>query len=70
VRRAELFDRPTEVEGENGLEDWLIVFGGAMNLTPEQRSEIARRLRGRMYRDGKWTLDYRRLRMVAVKHAP
>jgi trans-aconitate methyltransferase len=67
VCMAELFDRPTEVEGENGLEDWLIVFGGAMNLTPEQRGEIARRLRGRMYRDGKWSLDYRRLRMVAVR---
>jgi trans-aconitate 2-methyltransferase len=67
VRMAELFDRPTEVEGENGLEDWLIVFGGAMNLTAEQRAEIARRLRGRMYRDGKWTLDYRRLRMVAIR---
>jgi trans-aconitate methyltransferase len=67
VCMAELFDRPTAVEGENGLEDWLMVFGGAMNLSSEQRGEIARRLRGRMYRDGKWTLDYRRLRMVAVR---
>lgn len=66
VRMAELFDRPTDVEGENGLEDWLIVFGNAMNLSAEQRGEIARRLRARMYRAGQWTLDYRRLRMIAV----
>jgi trans-aconitate methyltransferase len=67
VRMATLFDRPTEVEGENGLEDWLVMFGSALNLTAEQRAEIARRLRGRMYREGRWTLDYRRLRMVAVR---
>jgi trans-aconitate methyltransferase len=67
VRMATLFDRPTEVDGENGLEDWLVMFGGSMKLTAEQRGEIARRLRGRMYRDGHWILDYRRLRVVAIR---
>jgi trans-aconitate methyltransferase len=67
VNMAVLFNRPTEVEGESGLEDWLVMFASAMNLTAEQRGGIARRLRGRMYRDGKWTLDYRRLRMIAVR---
>ena len=67
VRMAELFDRPTEVAGENGLADWLVMFGGALGLTAEQRSEIARRLRGPMYRDENWVLDYRRLRMVAFR---
>lgn len=64
---ATLFDRPTVVEGENGLEDWLVMFGGVLNLTAEQRAEIVRRLQGRMYRDGNWVLDYRRLRVAAVK---
>jgi trans-aconitate 2-methyltransferase len=67
IRLAALFDRPTELEGENGLEDWLVMFGSSMGLTPEQRAEIARRLRGRIYRDGRWILDYRRLRIAAVK---
>ena len=62
--------RPTEVAGDNGLEDWLVMFGGAMNLTAEQRREIARRLRGSMYRYGNWILDYRRLRVVAIRRAP
>jgi trans-aconitate 2-methyltransferase len=70
VRMAELFDRPTEVAGENGLEDWLVMFGGAMGLSAEQRGEIAGRLRGRMYRDGNWILDYRRLRVAAIRRAP
>ncbi len=68
VREAALFDRPTEVEGENGLEDWLVTFASAMNLTAQQRGEIARRLRSRMFHDGKWTLDYRRLRMIAMRN--
>lgn len=67
VQFATLFDRPTVVEGENGLEDWLVMFGGVLNLTAEQRAEIVRRLQGRMYRDGNWVLDYRRLRVAAVK---
>lgn len=67
VRAAELFDRPTEVEGENGLEDWLMVFAGSLGLKPGQRREIAGRALGRMYRDGRWILDYRRLRMMAVR---
>jgi trans-aconitate methyltransferase len=64
VRRAELFDRPTEIE--SSLEDWLETFGGSMALTAAQRAAIADRLRGRLFRDGRWVLDYRRLRIVAV----
>ena len=67
VRFAALFDRPTILEGESGMEDWLVMFGGAWNLSASQRAEAARLLRGRMYRDGSWILDYRRLRISAVK---
>jgi trans-aconitate methyltransferase len=67
VRTATLFDRPTEVAGENGLEDWLVMFGSGLGLSAEQRGEVARRLRGRMYREGSWILDYRRLRVVAIR---
>jgi len=72
VRQANLFDRPTPVEGEHGMEDWLQMFGGSFfrdmspTLAKEKISEIAGRLRPTCYRDGVWTLDYRRLRVVAV----
>jgi len=70
---ATLFDRPTEVEGENGLEDWLVMFGGALfsgmseARTRKVRRTVADRMRGTNYRDGRWILDYRRLRVHAVK---
>jgi trans-aconitate methyltransferase len=73
VRFATLFDRPTRVEGERGLEDWLIMFGDALfgargeSEKAEIRHAVADRLRPTSYRDGGWTIDYRRLRMIAVK---
>jgi trans-aconitate methyltransferase len=73
VRRAELFDRPTRVEGEDGMEHWLAFFGGSIVAgLPAQRQEeiwraVAQKLGPRCYRDGGWTLDYRRLRVVAIK---
>lgn len=72
-RMMTLFDRPTEVEGENGLEDWLIMFGSTLFRGMDEarqreiRRAIADRLRPAMYRDGSWWIDYRRLRVVAVK---
>jgi trans-aconitate methyltransferase len=65
VAFATLFDRPTLVEGKDGLEDWLKMFAGSMTNSPEVRREVANRLRQNMFRDGAWTLDYRRLRVIA-----
>jgi trans-aconitate 2-methyltransferase len=65
VAFATLFDRPTQVEGEDGLEDWLKMFAGSMAGSDDIRREVARRLRPTMFRDGVWTLDYRRLRVIA-----
>ncbi len=73
VRQAWLFDRPTQVEGEDGMENWLGVFarGAVAGMDPERAQEtfkaVSERLREHHYHDGAWTLDYRRLRMVAVK---
>ena len=75
VRFATLFDRPTTVEGENGLEDWLVMFGGKLfagigeEMQREIRREVVDRLRPVMYREGNWIVDYRRLRVVAVSAA-
>jgi hypothetical protein len=75
VRHAELFDRPTPLEGENGMEDWLRMFCGSFFKgmpAPEAAAkmrEVVRLLRPKQYRDGVWTVDYRRLRVVALKTA-
>lgn len=63
--RAILFDRPTPVAGEGGLEDWLEMY--IPGLDAGVRRAVVDQLRPRMYRDGVWTLDYRRLRVVALK---
>ncbi len=73
VRDASLFDRPTPLEGEDGLACWLRMFGGAYlgELAPERADEVVHRLvehlRPTLYRDGVWTVDYRRLRLVCVR---
>ncbi len=67
-----LFDRPTPLEdGERGLRNWLEMFGGAIteSLPKDQKESllegIQREALPALYRDGRWVLDYRRLRVVA-----
>jgi len=66
VRYATLFDRPTPVEGEDGMENWLAMYANSV-VNPDAARKIAAKLRSSLYHDGVWTMDYRRLRYVAVK---
>jgi len=74
VRIARLFDRPTILNnGEEGMRDWLSMFGTAM-FPEAERSEsetwiwdAAEKLKETLYDGTKWTADYRRLRIFAVK---
>jgi trans-aconitate methyltransferase len=71
VTFATLFDRPTPLEGEDGLRQWFVMFAGeALARVPENRREsffrhLEQELRPVLYRDGTWSADYRRLRVVA-----
>jgi trans-aconitate methyltransferase len=73
VRLAALLDRPTPLEGDSGLRDWVRMFGGSVlrAVHAERREEFLRAVeeaaRPVLYRDGTWTADYRRLRVVAVR---
>ncbi len=64
VLSALLFDRPTRVEGEDGLREWLGMFFKPP-LPPETVTHMEADLRNRLFRDGGWVLDYRRLRIMA-----
>jgi trans-aconitate methyltransferase len=71
---AVLFDRSTILEGgEHGLRSWLEMFGrfATEAITPEQRKEFVRMVEEfaapELFHNGVWTIDYRRLRLVAVK---
>lgn len=67
------FDRPTKMVGDEGLRLWLLMFAERFlePLTDVERNdvidEIVSRLRGRLFNEGEWVLDYRRLRFRARK---
>lgn len=63
---AVLFPRPTTIEGESAMRDWLKMFTSSF-LSEDRIPEIERTLRPRLYRDGSWIVDYVRLRLTARK---
>lgn len=72
VQYATLFDRPTELDGDDGLATWMAGFGDSLlaglSETEQQAviESVENRLRGDLFSEGSWTADYRRLRVVAV----
>jgi trans-aconitate methyltransferase len=69
---ASLFDRPTPLEdGDRGLRNWLNMFGGPFlekipaNLQEKFSSEVESQARYALFRNGRWVMDYRRLRVQA-----
>ena len=73
VKSALLFDRPTRLEGEKGLYDWIHMFiktpfaGTDASLQEEIIGSAAAALKDTLFHDGKWYADYVRLRCRAVK---
>ena len=73
VTYALLFDRPTKLEGEDGMRNWIRMFCESMfkdvpeALQEEALNRIETKLRNRLYIDDSWFVDYRRLRIVARK---
>jgi trans-aconitate methyltransferase len=74
VRFITLFDRPTVLaDGAAGLRNWIVMFGGdylakaGEAKREEFLSRVEEMLRPKLFRDGQWWCDYRRLRMVAYK---
>ncbi len=74
VQMALLFDRPTKLEeGEKGLRNWIQMFGDRIfaSVSEEVKQQVLQqteqRVRKRLFKDGNWFVDYRRLRIVAYK---
>jgi trans-aconitate methyltransferase len=73
VRLALLFDRPTPLEGPDGLRAWVRMFAGSTveSVPAERRDEFLRATEEAAWpalcgADG-WHADYRRLRIMAVR---
>ncbi len=73
IEYARHFDRPTPLNGPEGLRNWVQMFRNNIlqNLSPLQREQFLQRVediaRPQLFHDGKWWADYVRLRVVAVK---
>jgi trans-aconitate methyltransferase len=70
---AELFDRPTALDGTEGLKNWYRMFTGdffAGIPKPDMEdilTELNKKLEATHFAGDKWLADYRRLRIVAIK---
>lgn len=73
VEVALLFDRPTRLKGENGLEDWMEMFVAQSfeEFSPEEKAqmfdEVVEELRPVLWKPDGWYADYVRIRIKAVK---
>ncbi len=74
VAFAQLFDRPTELADETtGITDWILMFGKAFfNRVREEDiaailAEVQYELKSKLFKNGKWYADYKRLRIIAEK---
>ena len=70
---AQHFDRPTPLDGENGLKNWIQMFGNQLFIhvsdgaKDEIISNVEYKLKKELYRDGHWTADYKRIRVIGLK---
>lgn len=71
VQLARLYDRPTPLEGENGLYHWLQMFATRFwaDLSPPQTTELLTAILAlahpHLYQAGQWYADYRRIQVIA-----
>jgi trans-aconitate methyltransferase len=73
VMLAQHYDRPTKLNGEDGMRDWLEMFSPSLFEQVEMEvkeavfTKTVEQLRPALYKEGEWFADYKRLRIVAVK---
>jgi trans-aconitate methyltransferase len=76
ARFARLFDRPTKLEGADGMRNWLVMFCPWMfqqladlgdRAAQEVLDLIEKKLRDKQCVEGEWFVDYCRLRITAEK---
>lgn len=69
---AQHFDRPTPLVGENGLKNWIEMFGDQIfgNMDVDKKDYVITRvednLKGILYKEGNWIADYKRIRVIGI----
>lgn len=73
VTMAQHFDRLTPLEGEEGLKNWIHMFGQTIFKSMDYETkenvinQVQQRLKKKLLADGTWFADYQRIRVVGVK---
>lgn len=73
VTFAQHFDRPTPLEGDNGLKNWIEMFAIGMfegiseNIKEHTLSQVEKNLKPLLFNDGVWMADYKRIRVIGIK---
>lgn len=73
VTFAQHFDRPTQLDGEHGLKNWLDMFGHLLfDGIPEQTknqiiTNVEANIKRVLYQAGHWVADYKRIRVIGIK---
>lgn len=70
---AEHSDRPTPLDGEYGLRNWIKMFGSHLFADVEEKkkdyiiTKVESNLKDVLYKNGKWIADYKRIRVIGLK---
>ncbi|WP_445486811.1 class I SAM-dependent methyltransferase [Niallia sp. 03133] len=73
VAFAHHFDRPTKLDGEDGLKNWIIMFANDFFKEVDEAAQqhvienTVNRLKDILYSDGEWIADYKRIRVIGIK---
>lgn len=73
VEMITLYERPTKLQGDDGLRNWLVMFSDNVlqHLSDHEKELVYAKceqlLKPDYYQDKQWIADYRRLRFVATK---
>ena len=73
VTLAQHFDRPTPLNGENGLRNWIEMFAVSMfeGVTTEVKeliiTRVEKNLREVLFHNSEWVADYKRIRVMGIK---
>nr|WP_263323531.1 class I SAM-dependent methyltransferase [Neobacillus sp. Marseille-Q6967] len=73
VTFAHHYDRPTPLEGDNGLRNWIEMFALGMfegiseNIKEQVLSKVENNLKPLLIKDGIWMADYKRIRVIGIK---
>ncbi|WP_245843814.1 class I SAM-dependent methyltransferase [Oceanobacillus rekensis] len=73
VAFAQHFDRPTPLDGDNGLKNWIEMFGSYMfeGILEDKKdfviTKVENNLKEILYKEGKWIADYKRIRLIGIK---